>query len=291
MAQPSAKLTRQLDLERQRQLINRKVIELLHQYPYSSAELKAASIYSVGSAGHRWRPILFMRIYEKLNTSNAYPDAIPVACAIEFLHTASLILDDLPSMDDGNLRRGKKACHREFGESRTILTAHWLCDVAQYYIHDFASITKTDELENAFLETKSQMMRGQILDLENENLNQAEIIEKCWLNSGALYSFCGWAPASILNVPAIGARLRRFGYYLGTAYQIADDISDMTSTTMELGKDVQKDVGNKTLLSVCGVEKAIEFHHLYKNKALKELEELSFPAGEIAEIVELVCMF
>ncbi len=291
MAKPSAELTRQLDLEQQRQLIDSKVIELLHQYPYNSPELKEASIYSVGSAGHRWRPILFMRIYEKLNAAKIYPDATPVACAIEFLHTASLILDDLPSMDDGNLRRGKKACHREFGESRTILTAHWLCDVAQYYIHDFASIAKVEELENAFLETKSEMMKGQILDLENENLGPAEIIEKCWLNSGALYSFCAWAPASILNVPSVGGTLRRFGYYLGTAYQIADDISDVISTTMELGKDVHKDVGKKTLPSMCGVEKAIEFHYLYKNNALKELEELSFRTEEIAEIVQLVCMF
>ena len=132
MQQGSAAATCKLELTADIRRVNSLLPQELHNYPHQTEQLLEAAEYAVAGPGHRWRPILFTRIYEKLSDKAQSSKALSVACAIEFLHTASLILDDLPSADDATLRRGKQPCHLEFGEARAILAALWLCDVAQH---------------------------------------------------------------------------------------------------------------------------------------------------------------
>jgi geranylgeranyl pyrophosphate synthase len=289
MPQSSAQLMRQPDLETQKHLIDLKLIDLLSAYPHGSDELKEAAIYSVGSTGHRWRPILFTRVYEKLTVPAHRVDVLPLACAIEFLHTASLVLDDLPCMDDATVRRGREACHIKFGQSRTVLASHWLCDVAQHYLQDFAPFNI--DLENAFRKTKTDMMNGQILDLENTYLKENEIVEKCRLNSGSLYGFSASAPAIISNAGTLKRTLQKFGEYLGTAYQIADDIADVTSTSEVLGKNVRQDKGKRTLPALCGVERAKVIHESYKKNAVEEIRNVSIATDDLITMVDLICRY
>src|SRR5438105_4545519 len=118
------------------ELLNKSLLESLFSYPHQTSELLEAAIYSVESPGHRRRPILFLKTYEVLGGENQQA-VVPIACAFEFLHTASIILDDTPVMDNGLLRRGRKACHLRFGEARAVTTAIWLCDIAQYLVHQY----------------------------------------------------------------------------------------------------------------------------------------------------------
>src|SRR5688500_8982071 len=112
--------------------INANLNDSVSGYPYKTRELFSAAQFVIKGGGHRWRPILFLMIYRRLNFEGQYQRLLPVASAIELLHNSSIVLDDLPAMDNGTLRRGKKTCHLMFGEARAILTAFWLCDIAQH---------------------------------------------------------------------------------------------------------------------------------------------------------------
>lgn len=274
-------------------LLNEKLSEYLTSYPHQTSELLEAATYSVESPGHRWRPILFLKIYHKLSRTENNHNVLALACAIEYVHTASIILDDLPSMDDGTLRRGKKPCHLEFGQACAILTAHWLCDVAQHLIHEYLSAIGTKpafDIENFLRITKNEMMKGQILDLARNELADDKIIEKYQLKSGALYAFAASVPAHILNLNEIAKTLKNFGDYLGIAYQISDDTHDCTDTSQDLGKDVNKDESKNTIPRMYGIRKAIELRDLYKKKSITEIEKLSDSFKDIVGLVENICL-
>ncbi len=271
--------------------LNDKLLKYLYQYPYQTNELLEASIYAVISPGHRWRPILFFSIYEALTKGRQVENCIQIACTTEYLHTASIILDDLPSMDDGSLRRGKEPCHLKFGQARTILAALWLCDVAQYLVHDFQVVNTMNgstDLEDLLRSTKNQMMKGQTIDLEGGKLTIDEIIEKCRLKSGALYGFTASAPAYILGLTEIAKNLEEFGNNLGIAYQISDDIHDCINTAEELGKDVRKDEDRNTIPQICGLQKAAELSDFYKKKAIDKVVDILKPF-DITELADSIC--
>ena len=272
-------------------LLDNKLSEYLNQYPQQTDDLLEAATYMVKLPGHRWRPILLFTIYEALGGKNV-ADCLPIACSIEYLHTASIILDDLPAMDDGKLRRGRKPCHLEFSQARAILTALWLCDVAQFLLHNFQLQNTTNlsiDLENYFRETKNEMMKGQVLDLEGKDLSYDEIVEKCRLKSGALYGFTAAMPAYILGAVKIGKPLQNFGNYLGIAYQISDDIHDCTNTVEELGKDVSKDEDKNTIPRASGMRDAAELRDFYKKKAISEVKSIFDPIDDIGGLVENIC--
>jgi geranylgeranyl pyrophosphate synthase len=293
MPQSSAQLAHPTQLDPETIRLNSQLLEYLRDYTHRTDELYEAAVYSVDSPGHRWRPILFMRIYDKLDAKAELSNVLSIACAIEFLHTASLILDDLPSADDATLRRGKQPCHLKFSEARAILTALWLCDLAQDLIHKF-SISRTKnagvDLEGLFRETKNAMMKGQILDLEQETLAEDHIIEKYKLKSGALYAFTASAPAHLLRQPELAKHLSAFGYYLGIAYQCSDDVFDQTGSSEALGKDVGKDQNKSTIPALLGLKKAAEIRDYYKQIAINELSKLPAPTDDLVELVEQICL-
>jgi geranylgeranyl diphosphate synthase, type II len=273
-------------------VLNRTLEENLATYPHRTRELLEAALYSVSSPGHRWRPILLLKIYENVARERSPYDVLSFACAIEYLHTASIIMDDLPAMDDATLRRSKQPCHLKFGQPRAILTAHWLCDVAQHLIHEFDLRDYprcTTDLEDLLRTTKNEMMRGQTLDLEGKNLSDEEIIEKYRLKSGALYGFTASVPAHLSGLAEAALHLERFGNYLGIAYQISDDIHDMTDNIGALGKDVRKDEHRGSIPYLHGIDKAIKMKDLYMGKCVGELKASGGPIDDIVELVEKIC--
>lgn len=293
MPQSSARLAQPTHVYPETILLNSELLKYLRGYPHRTDELYEAAVYSVDSPGHRWRPILFMRIYDKLDDKAELSSVLSIACAIEFLHTASLILDDLPSADDATLRRGKQPCHLKFGEARAILTALWLCDLAQHLIHEFdASGTEEAgmDLEGLFRKTKNAMMKGQILDLEQEILAQDRIIEKYRLKSGALYAFTASTPAYLLRLPELARHLSAFGDYLGIAYQCSDDVFDQTGSAEVLGKDVRKDENKSTIPALLGLRKATEIRDYYKERAINELSNVPGPIDDLIELVGRICL-
>lgn len=271
--------------------LNRALTENLKSYPHLTEELLEAALYSVESPGHRWRPILFFGIYEALGGEAKQREILALPCAIEFLHTASIMLDDLPAMDDGMLRRGKLPCHLKFTQARAILAAHWLCDVAQHLVHEYQSRhTVQADLEDLFRALKNNMMHGQTIDLEDRGLTLSETLEKYKLKSGCLYGFTAAAPAHVLGRTGITAHLERFGHYLGIAYQISDDIHDHADAAEVLGKDVRKDGCKSTIPALCGVEHAIQLKEHYKEKAMDELWCVPDAIEGIGDLVEQICL-
>jgi geranylgeranyl diphosphate synthase type II len=273
------------------ELLNKSLLESLFSYPHQTPELLEAAIYSVESPGHRWRPILFLKTYEVLGGENQHA-VLPIACAIEFLHTASIILDDTPAMDNGLLRRGRRACHLKFGEARAVATAIWLCDIAQYLVHQYqlAKPNAGGDLEELLRLTKNEAMRGQIQDLERNDLSCEQIVEKYRLKSGAPYALAAATPAVVLDMGDAARNLKNFGYSLGIAYQISDDIHDQSDSAEVVGKDVHKDDNKSTIPALLGLRKSVEIRDDYKQRAIQELSNIPAPIDDLIELVEQICL-
>lgn len=268
-------------------LIDTEITRCLRKYPHRTDELLETALYCVGSGGHRWRPLLFLKIWEKLKPRSQQSSVLSIACGIEILHSASIILDDLPSMDDALMRRGRKTSHLEFNEARAILTACWLCDVAQHCIHDFqlqGLFKGGSDLEDEFRRTKNRLMQGQLRDLETTADSEKEILKTYELKSGAFYGFVASAPAKSFGMNELAIHLEKFGKCLGIAYQISDDIADQTATSTQLGKDVHKDDAKPTLPKKCGIDRAVALRKLYYDKSIAELKHLP---GSTDDLIEL----
>lgn len=214
----------------------------------SGAErLNDALHYALFPGGKRWRP-LFVLLSAML-TGGTAKRALPAACAIEYLHTSSLILDDLPAMDDAELRRGRPALHIEFGESLALMTALTLLNhsyalmvcVAREHDNDLAAARLICEMTRCV--GSNGMIGGQVADLETAaSLTSAEplasrnlkttALTRLMMTSGALAA--GAAEADI-------AALAHFGECFGAAYQIYDDLLDNCGACETLGKTVRQD--------------------------------------------------
>lgn len=244
-----------------------------------------AARYSLSAGGKRIRPALVM---EFCRVCGGEPEtALPVACAIEMMHTFSLIHDDLPCMDNDDLRRGKPSCHKAFGEATALLAGDALA-IMPFEIIAKAGLKKTIS-ENAALKISVMlgelagfggMIGGQTIDLENERKQPpvAEILEMYRMKTGALLEFC--CKAGCVAADA-GAKEQlsagSFGQRLGLAFQITDDILDITSDEKTLGKPIGSDRENEkyTYVSAVGLEKARERVNTLTAQAKEMLSDFS----------------
>ena len=223
-------------------------------------ELLEAMRYSLLAGGKRIRPILFLRFAAMCGEKEE--KALPAACGIETLHTYSLIHDDLPCMDDDDLRRGRPTCHKVFGETNAVLAGDALQAAAFYHV---LSTPVAAENAAAMARTLAEaagergMCGGQYLDTckETDAVEENELYLIHSLKTGALLR-----AACVMGVQCAGGSeeqmtaAARFAENLGIAFQIRDDILDCISTTEELGKDVGSDakVGKFTFASLLGLE-------------------------------------
>jgi geranylgeranyl diphosphate synthase type II len=237
--------------------------------PAENAEpptIHKAMRYSLFAGGKRLRPVLCLAACEAVGGKPT--QAMPLACAVECIHTYSLIHDDLPCMDDDDLRRGRPTNHKVFGEGIAVLAGDALLTEAFVLV----ALAKTPRQyptpvllrELAFAAGSRRLIAGQVQDLENEN-RQASLgeIKQTHLNKTAAL-----ITASIrLGAMAGGAspvqlkRLTRYGQNLGLAFQVIDDILDATSTKEVMGKSVRADTKNQksTFPTVLGVDKSRQF--------------------------------
>ena len=242
--------------------------------------IKAAR-YSLSAGGKRIRPALVM---EFCRVCGDDPEtALPIACAIEMLHTFSLIHDDLPCMDDDDLRRGKPSCHKAFGEATAVLAGDALAMLPFQVIAE-AGLKKTLSQDAALKIIKLLgelsgvwgMIGGQTVDLENENKRPevSVITEMYRMKTGALLEFCCRA-----GCIAAGAGADKqlaagsYGQRLGLAFQIIDDILDVTSSADVLGKNVGSDSEHhkSTFMTFFDVDKAKEFAQRYTDEAKSKI--------------------
>lgn len=227
-----------------------------------------AARYSLSAGGKRIRPALVM---EFCRVCGGEPEtALPAACAIEMMHTFSLIHDDLPCMDDDDMRRGKPSCHKVFGEATAVLAGDALA-ILPFQIIAEAGLKKMLSQDAALKIIKllaelsgiSGMIGGQTVDLENEGKQPpvGVILEMYRMKTGALLEFC--CKAGCIAAGAGADKQLSAGSYgqrLGLAFQIVDDILDVTADEKLLGKPVGSDKadGKFTYVTAVGLEKARE---------------------------------
>lgn len=211
------------------------------------ATLHKAMRYSLMAGGKRLRPILCLAAAEACGGS---PEtALPLACAVECLHTYSLVHDDLPCMDDDDFRRGKPTCHKVFGEGIAVLTGDALLTLAFDLVAQAESWPRYDvrtlvrELADAAGSQK--LIAGQVADLEGEGKPTSKAQLKFIHDNktaALLTTSIRFGAMSANATPKKLEQLTLFGRSLGLAFQVIDDILDVTQTTEKLGKSAGKDV-------------------------------------------------
>ena len=244
--------------------VDRALDSLLPRPSGLHGRAQEAMRYAVFAGGKRLRPFL---VLHTASLFGADPKgAIRVACAIECLHTYSLVHDDLPAMDDDDLRRGQPTTHRKFDEATAILAGDGLLTLAFELLGDPATHTSGEvraELVTRLARAAGSdgMIGGQMIDIEapNRTLGAEQVIELQQKKTGALFEF-SCAAGGVLG-GAAPAELDRLGAYaqdFGLAFQVSDDLIDVLSTAETAGKQVGKDAaaGKATLVSLWGVERA-----------------------------------
>lgn len=266
------------------------------EFPQS---IHKAMRYSVFAGGKRVRPILMLAACRTVGGDSER--AIPAACAMEMIHTYSLIHDDLPAMDDDNFRRGNPTNHKVFGEAIAILAGDALLTEAFKLISDrrFTAQCEPSGLlavihEIATCAGSYGMVGGQVVDMESEGDRNIDLPTVQYIHThktGALIK------ASVVAGALIGgaageqlAAITRYGEAAGLAFQIADDILDIEGTTEEIGKDAGSDEarGKATYPAVIGVAAAKEEAQAMMDEALRALEIFGAEADPLRAIAQYI---
>ncbi len=234
--------------------------------------------YSLLGSGKRVRAVLVLAVCEML--SGNYKKAIPAAAAVEMLHCYSLIHDDLPCMDDDDMRRGKPSCHIQFGEPTALLAGDALLTMAFEMISNIPNsehsrkCARTLSVNAGFL----GMIRGQELDLKlTKHIQNEQLLKDIHQNktskliqaSAVMGAICGDADQKTIEI------IDSFAKDIGLVFQIVDDILDCTSTEQQLGKPINSDIDNDklTFVSIYGLEQSKKKADDITNNAVLTLEK------------------
>jgi geranylgeranyl diphosphate synthase, type II len=253
--------------------------------------------YSVFAGGKRVRPVLSIESSRIFSSDLAA--VLPVACALEFIHTYSLIHDDLPALDNDDLRRGQPTCHKQFGEAMAILAGDGLLTLAfealsRAPLADSRRVAVIAEIATA-AGTRDGMVGGQVADLEaGGKAVTAEALE---------YIHCSKTAALIRAAVVSGAiagganetdlqRLRSFGGLIGWAFQVTDDILDVEESSAALGKTAGKDQAQQkaTYPALFGIDKSREFARDLATRAIAELEVFGARAKNLRDVGEFLVL-
>ncbi|MGI9400202.1 MAG: polyprenyl synthetase family protein [Rhizobiaceae bacterium] len=256
--------------------------------------LLEAMRYAVLNGGKRLRPFLLMEMADLFGANGEAP--LRAASALECVHCYSLVHDDLPAMDDDDLRRGKPTLHKAFDEATAILAGDSLLTIAFDILADNKHCDTTITAELVVMLARAAgiggMAGGQILDLDGEgqSVTAAEISLMQSMKTGALIRYACEAGAVIAKADAQDRQAAiEFGKSIGEAFQLADDILDVTATTESLGKKSAKDCarGKPTLVAQIGLEECRKRARNLLNDALDALA----PYGKKADHLNAVARF
>ena len=284
-------------LRRHGDTVSAYLASLRHRYaPDAPARLLDAIDYSLLAGGKRLRPALVLESFAACSgTDAARASALAAAGAIELIHTFSLVHDDLPAMDDDDLRRGRPTSHKQFGEAMAILAGDAMVTMAFELIATDARTDVAPQLvaELARAAGPAGMIGGQVLDIDGEDrsLTLAELQQVHRLKTGALLT-----AACRLGALAAGAddarldALTRFGRHVGLAFQIIDDVLDVTSTPEQLGKATNKDAdrGKNTYPRLVGLDESRREAAAQLDAALRVVRQLSDNAAGLIAIARFV---
>jgi geranylgeranyl diphosphate synthase type II len=273
--------------------VNRALDQFLPSEKTKPATLHRAMRYSLFAGGKRMRPAVLLAANQACGGREA--DAVPLACAVECIHTYSLIHDDLPAMDNDDFRRGKPTNHKVFGEGIAVLAGDALLTQAfeiAVQARGWPRYSHRDlVLEIAKAAGSLQLVGGQVADLEGENrkLSVAELryiherktsaLLCCSVRLGGMSANCP---------PAQLEALTDFGYHVGLAFQVIDDILDVTQTSEQLGKTAGKDVAvqKATYPAIVGLEKSRKIATQLTDRAFAALKRFKGKAVALEALAE-----
>lgn len=283
MSRPAARASANFDLNAyvtaKSEVVNKALDRFLPSEQTRPATIHKSMRYSLFAGGKRMRPVLTLAAAAACGGREA--DALPLACAVECIHTYSLIHDDLPAMDDDDFRRGKPTNHKVYGEGIAVLAGDALLTQAfeitarakgwpRYSHHDLIH-------EIAVASGSLQLIAGQVADLEGEgrkiSVDELRYIHErktsallcCAVRLGGMSANCS---------PAQLKALTSFGYNVGLAFQVIDDILDVTQTTEKLGKTAGKDTKARkaTYPSIVGLGESRKIAHRLTGRAFAALK-------------------
>lgn len=282
--------------------IDEKLLSFLKKNKITQKRLIDAFIYSTIGSGKRIRAYLLVEAFRLFDNMKFYDDALNIAASLELIHTYSLIHDDLPSMDNSLLRRGKKTCHIKYDEATAILLGDGLQSLAfeiitnnELTLDDRTKVNICNKLAEAI--GFKGMVAGQMMDLISEGRydkfipDKKFIIQTQRLKTGALIDFSlqaggiiGGAKKSELEI------LSGFGKRIGLAFQIVDDILDATSNEEDLGKttDLDSKQGKVNFVTLLGLEKSRKKVEDLIIQAKSELEKFPVNTENLMKIAEFV---
>ena len=262
-----------------------------------ASNLREAVLYSIHAGGKRIRPYLLLEVLESLQVPIT-PAHAQVAAALEMIHTGSLIHDDLPAMDNDDYRRGRLTNHKVYGEDLAILAgdALFLDPYALIALSDLSNEIKVDLIASLSLSSGSMgMVAGQVLDMEGEgkHLNLEELQTIHANKTGKLLAFPFQAAGIIAGLDEnLQKQLKSVGELIGLAFQVRDDVLDVTASFEEIGKTPQKDLQaeKSTYPALLGLDEAIVFCNQTLDQTNEKLDEISqlvdFDKEPIVKIVE-----
>jgi farnesyl diphosphate synthase/geranylgeranyl diphosphate synthase type II len=249
--------------------------------------LHTAMRYSVFAGGKRLRPVLVIAGAEAVG--GRMDDVMPTACAMEMIHTYSLVHDDLPCMDDDDLRRGRATVHKAFDEPTALLVGDGLQSLAFRHLLA-AGDPRAAPLASLLAHNAWRMVQGQALDMDAQGraLTESEVLELMAGKTGALITAAVVGGAIAASGSPSG--LEPVGQRLGLAFQIADDLLDLTGDAATLGKRVGKDqaAGKATLPALVGVDEARRRADTACDEALAALAPLGAPAEALRALARFV---
>jgi geranylgeranyl diphosphate synthase type II len=281
---------------RQQQLVDAELDHLVPSEAAPPATLHRAMRYSLFAGGKRLRPILCMEAARAVSTAAAGVET--AACALEMIHTYSLIHDDLPALDNDDLRRGKPTCHKVFGDALAILAGDALLTLAFQVLSGLESVVAGRKAEMVLelatsAGTPAGMAAGQVADLEGEgktpnpalleSIHRAKTgaLLRASLRIGAIY-----AGANCEQYDALSS----FGEHIGLAFQIVDDLLDVEESSESLGKTAGKDAAQHkiTFPAVYGIEKSRRMAERERESAHRALDLFGDRAGRLKELADLI---
>ena len=260
-----------------------------------NSNLLVSMKYGLFPGGKKIRSKLLVDVGKIFNVK--YKTLIQIGAAVECIHAYSLIHDDLPCMDDDNIRRGKPTTHRKFGESTAILAGNSLLTIS-FEILSSKRLDLPSNIKNELINLisicsgHSGVAGGQYLDLdyEKKKVSKYKIIEMQRKKTGMLFQFCCLAPVMISKRQKLFNKFSNIGSDIGLLFQITDDLIDYSGIAKNAGKRTRKDKkkGKATLISLLGYKNTINYSNKLKSRVFEQLKDFKNKADDLKETLEFV---
>ncbi len=258
--------------------------------------LNTAMKYSIFSGGKRFRSAIIINTGKIFNIN--YKKLISIAAAVECIHSYSLIHDDLPAMDNDDLRRGKLATHKKFNEFTAILAGNSLLTLA-FEILSSKNLKLSSKIKNELISTlsvyagSSGLAGGQYYDItfENKKISKKKIIEIQKNKTGKLFAFCCESSGIIKQFDLKKRnKLKNLGLDIGLLFQIADDLIDFKGDSKIVGKQTKKDKkkGKQTLVNILGYKETLNFAKRLEKKINNEVKKYGIKSNDLIQSVKFI---